>query len=156
MLFLSENKHSHLLPDFLYTVPEKPSCSVGLGMVMPRKVHLDLLLNLAFPLDYSEPTFPHWLSSVLRKSCVLCCIGALLFCLRTCLKRWEWWSLCTAGRGYVRYWAVMGNCCRYEQIDRISKSWFELNFDRMMHSLLPLCVQLWIFLYVCMCVGTYT
>lgn len=46
-------------------------------MVMPRKVHLDLLLNLAFPLDYSESTFPHWLSSVLRKSCVLCCIGAL-------------------------------------------------------------------------------
>lgn len=36
-------------------------------MVTPRKVYLDLLLNLAFPLDYSEPTFPHWLSSVLRK-----------------------------------------------------------------------------------------
>lgn len=99
--FLRASSFSHLSHCFLFRWPEKLRCSVGLGMVIPGKVDLDLFFNFC-PLGYREPAFPCWLGSVLRRACVLCCIGPLLSCLRTYLRRWARWSLCTAGIGYVR------------------------------------------------------
>lgn len=147
-----EISFSHLSPPFPVWVTREARLFCGFGNGdFPGKYSWIYWLIWRFSLGCSELTFPRWPGSVLRKSCMLCCVGALLSCLRTCLKRWEWWSLLQEVGGM---WGVGQSWGTFEGMNRLAES-VRTDLVELCTVCLPLC-SYECSLYVCMHVGTYT